>query len=439
MGSSTDLPVTAKLAGLEAPQAAIGAAETNVAIVGFGTVGRAVAKILCNREGQDLRLTHIANRKIERKKVDWVPCDVTWTEDFDDVVLGPDVDVVVELIGGLHPAKELVSRALAAGKSVVTANKQLIAEHGPELLALARKSGQALVFGASVCGGMPVLPALESGLGGDRVIDVQGVLNGTCNYILSRIENERVSFEEALAEAQELGYAEADPTDDVDGYDARAKLTILARIALRREVSASSIPCRTIRSIKALDFTYAKRIGCTIRQISRAKIEGDTVAAWVQPALVPLTSVPGTAQGSRNVVVTVGEFGGENVFSGLGAGGDPTAVAVVSDLLSVARSGPALKHEPVRAAAIAPDFESAYFVRLVIDDKPGQLAILASLFSKHGINIDSVLQERGFERQSLPFVITLEKCLDGALRAALTDMEGLDFLVENPLSLPILQ
>jgi len=429
---------------LVSPEAAVSSAfevagaVKNVAIVGFGTVGRSVAKILCGDSGSSLRLTHVINRNVERKRVDWAPADVVWSDDF-NAALAPDIDIVVELIGGLHPAKELVQSALHAGKSVVTANKQLIATYGPELFERARTAGLTIAYGASVCGGMPVLPALGAGLGGDRIVEIKGILNGTCNYILSRVENEGISFADALAGAQALGYAESDPTDDVEGLDARAKLVILVRTALRREVNVSDIPARGIGGVQPVDFVYAKRIGCTIRQISRAKSDGQAVAAWVQPALVRLSSAAGTLQGSRNVVVTTGEFGGDNVFSGFGAGGDPTAVAVVSDLVAIANGGSRLTiNDQVQQAKVAPDYHSAFYVRFVIDDQPGILAALATVFARHGINIDSVLQERGFERKQLPFVITLERCANSQLHAALKEIATLQHLVEKPLALPIL-
>jgi homoserine dehydrogenase len=414
-----------------------GADVRSVAIVGFGTVGKSVAKILSTRHAQTLRLTHIANRNVARKRVDWVSDDVLWTESFQEV-LSWDADIIVELIGGLHPAKELVSGALRAGKSVVTANKQLIATYGDELLALARKHGPQLAFGASVAGGIPVLPALETGLCGDRITEIRGILNGTCNYILTQIESTGASFEQALAEAQSLGYAEADPTDDVEGYDARAKLAILARKALGCNVSPSSIPATSIRRITPLDFTYARRIGRTIRQLSRARWEANGITAWVQPALVPLSSATAKAEGSQNVVVTTGEFGGDTVFSGYGAGGDPTAVAVVSDLIAIARGAtPASADEQIWDVAASDDFEAPRYVKFVINDRLGILASLATAFSKHGINIEAVLQEPGYPKTARPFVMTLEPCRTSQLRAAVQEIDSFDFLVEPALAMPI--
>ena len=282
-----------------------GNAARRVALVGFGTVGRAVAKILCERKNGDdlLRLTHVCNRNIERKKQPWVPSEVIWTEDI-HAILASDTDIVVELIGGLTPAEELVRGALNAGKSVVTANKQLIARHGPELLQLASSNGCQLEFGASVAGGVPVLPALRTGLSGDRLHGIAGILNGTCNYILSRIETARIPFSEALEEAQARGYAEADASEDLDGGDARAKLSILALAGLQLRVLPGDIRARTIRAIDAVDFDYAAELGCTIRQISRAdlpthppaNLDETILFADVGPSLVPMESPFGRVQ-----------------------------------------------------------------------------------------------------------------------------------------------
>src|ERR1700690_2715088 len=238
-----------------------------VALAGFGTVGRSVAKILVERQGIPLRLTHVCNRNVARKKVDWIPADVVWTENIDDV-LASDVDIVVEVMGGVLPIEDWVRRALASGKSVVTANKQLIAHCGPALIGMARRLNQHIEFGASVAGGVPVISGLHQGLAGDDLFKICGILNGTCNYILTQIESNGVPFTTALREAQKLGFAEADPTEDIDGLDARAKLAILIRVGLHCTVAASSIVAASISPIDAIDFEYASQLGCTIRQIA---------------------------------------------------------------------------------------------------------------------------------------------------------------------------
>ena len=413
----------------------------NVAIVGFGTVGSSVAKILSERAGGDLLLTHICNRQIARKRVDWLPESVRWTEDFDDLV-SSDAHIVVELIGGLDPAGEWVRRALKSGKSVVTANKQLIARYGAELVRLARENGQHIAFGASVAGGVPVISGLQEGLAGDELIELCGILNGTCNYILTRIESAGVSFAEALQEAQKLGFAEADPTDDVDGLDARAKLAILARTGLRVSADLASISARPISVIEPVDFEYAKLLDCTIRQLSRARKTSKKLFATVGPALVHASSPLARVEGARNLVMSTGKFGGETVFAGHGAGGHPTAVAVVSDLIAIARSrqvnGAALNEGEAPTLSVSPDFTSRHYLRFTVQDEPGIIASLATIFSRLGINIDSVFQKPGYSKSKLPFVITLEPCPASLVDKALTQIAALNFHVQPCLNLPIL-
>ncbi len=413
-----------------------------VALVGFGTVGRAVAQILCERKNSSLRLTHICNRHVERKRQAWVPRDVIWTEDFDSV-LNSDAEILVELIGGLHPAENLVRSALKAGKSVVTANKQLIARHGPELLKLAGENGCQLEFGASVAGGVPVLPALHTGLCGDRLHGIAGILNGTCNYILSRLEMSRIPFSEALEEAQARGYAEADASEDLDGGDARAKLSILTLAGLQARVSPEAIRARTIRSIDAVDFDYAAELECTIRQISRADLKDKTLFADVGPSLVPASSPFGRVQRNLNLVLTSGQHGGDVAFLGAGAGGEPTAVAVVSDLMFVAHniSAQPRAQRPLLLASpkVSCDFETPWYLRFWVNDQPGIIASLAAILSAHQLNIDSVLQKPGFEKSALPFVITIEPCRDAQLHPALEKMSALEFCTKPCLCLPILR
>ena len=422
-------------------------AATRVALIGFGNVGRAVAKILCESEDKSLRLTHICNRNVEKKKQPWVPSDVVWSDDVQSV-LTSDADIVIELIGGLNPAEQIVRTALQAGKSVVTANKQLIARHGPDLLQLAARHGCQLEFGASVAGGVPVLPALRTGLSGDRLHGIAGILNGTCNYILSRIENARIPFSEALEEAQARGYAEADASEDLDGGDARAKLAILALAGLHTRVAPESIRARTIRPIDAVDFDYAAELGCTLRQISRADLRSDqkenTLFADVGPCLVPTDSPFGRVQRNLNLVVTSGQYGGDMAFLGAGAGGDPTAVAVVSDLRFVAQNssaGPGKRDVAsiVSTPAISADFETAWYLRFFVRDQPGIVARLAQIIAAHHLNIDALLQKPGFDKSSLPFVITLEPCRDSLLHPALEEMATLDFSIRPCLCLPILR
>lgn len=422
----------------------------NIALLGFGTVGSCFAEVLAAAGRTDLRLTHIYNRSVTRKRTHerarFVPTDAVWTEDVDAVLAAPDVHLIVELMGGLDPVERWITAALTAGKHVVTANKQLIAHRGPGLFALAQQHGVQLLYGASVAGGVPVLPGIAQGLGGDRLTRLSGILNGTCNFILSAMEA-GADYPVVLNEAQRLGYAEADPSADVDGGDARAKLCILTRLALEAELPLDEVPAQTISQVSAIDFAYAKELGCTIRQVSRAELDPSAEAASPQdtmlvrarvgPMLVPKTSPIAWSHGTQNMVVTSGRFGGDVVLSGHGAGGHATAVAVMSDVLAVAG-----KSFPVQRAAtrcrVSGDVHAPHYLRFIVDDKPGIISAISGALAKFKVNIDSIVQRRGYPSQRLPFVVTTEPCLRSTVDAAVAEMSDMDALVEPPLVLEIL-
>ncbi len=410
-----------------------------VALLGFGTVGSSVAQVLATSRFPGVQLTHIFNRSVERKRTSAaaksVAASVVWTENIDDV-LKSDVDIVVELMGGLNPVEGWLRKALAAGKSVVTANKQLIAYRGVGLAKLAEKHGVHLLHGAAVAGGVPVITGMQQGLCGDQTTRLSGIVNGTCNYILSRMET-GADYATVLADAQQLGYAEANPSADVDGYDARAKLCILSRIALRAELDPDAVATQSISTIEAIDFTYAKELNCTIRQISRAQADGTVVHARVAPMLVPLTSPLAWSHGTQNMVVASGRFGGDVVFSGHGAGGEPTAVAVVSDLLAVAQ-GCKTVALPVRKRSVTGEFMAPHYLRFVVDDKPGIVSAIAGALAKVGANIDSLLQRPGHPKHRLPFVVTTEPCLTSTIEKAIASIAKMDCMLEKPLCLQIL-
>jgi homoserine dehydrogenase len=407
-----------------------------IALFGFGTVASSVARILVESKPQGLELTHVYSRSLARRRVDWVPSSVTWTDDA-DAALAADVDVVVELAGGLEPAGGWVRRALDAGKCVVTANKKLIAYQGAELERLAAAKGGHLKYGAAVAGGIPVIPGLEQGLAGDRIERIEGILNGTCNFILSKMEA-GAEYAPVLAEAQAKGYAEADPTEDVGGFDARAKLAILMRLALRVEVNPEEIVPRPITSITAVDFSYARDLGCTIRQVARAEQALDQVAATVGPMLVDLQSPLAWSRGTENMVILTGRYGGDVVFSGHGAGGHPTAVAVVSDLLALAH-GSRRVELPAAPARVSGEFEVPHFIRFLVDDRPGIVAEITGSLAKERINIRAIVQKAGYPHHALPFVVTVEPCKSSVLQRALASIRGMDCLLEEPLDLQMLE
>jgi homoserine dehydrogenase len=407
-----------------------------IALFGFGTVGSSVARILVESHPQGLELTHVFNRGVARKRVDWVPSSVQWSEDA-DAVLASDADVVVELAGGLDPAGTWVRKALDAGKSVVTANKKLIAFHGVELERLAAARGGHLKYGAAVAGGIPVIPGLEQGLAGDRIERVEGILNGTCNFILSKMED-GADYSTVLNEAQAAGYAEADPTEDVGGFDARAKLSILMRLALRVEVDPEEIVPRPITEVSAVDFSYARDLGCTIRQVARGQLSAGHVSATVGPMLVALRSPLAWSRGTENMVILSGQYGGDVVFSGHGAGGHPTAVAVVSDLLALAH-GSRRVDIPSAPAEVSGEFEVPHYIRFLVKDRPGIVAEITGALAKENINIRAIMQKPGCPPDALPFVVTVEPCKNSALKRALESIRTMDCMNVEPLDLQMLE
>ena len=411
-----------------------------VALLGFGTVGSSVARVLATGKFAGIELTHIYNRDIARKKLSpnakFAPRTTIWTENINDV-LSSDIDIVIELMGGLDPVEGWLRKAIVSGKSVVTANKQLIAYRGAGLARLAKKHGVQLIHGAAVAGGVPVIPGLLQGQSADQITRIRGIVNGTCNFILSKMEA-GADYAEVLAEAQSLGYAESNPSADVDGYDARAKLCILSRIALQAELDPDQVPTQSISVVQAIDFQYARELGSTIRQIATAELAGSVVQARVAPMLVPLSYPMAWSHGTQNMVVSTGRFGGDVVFSGHGAGGEPTAVAVVSDLLAVAH-GHASVELPVKKRQVTGDFIAPHYLRFVVSDKPGIVHAISGALAKVGANIDSLLQRPGHDKTALPFVVTTEPCLNSTIDKAVRAIARMDCMLEKPLCLQILE
>ena len=433
-------------------------ATTKVGIVGFGTVGQGAARALVEhreeiraRAGFEIDMAVVCSRNIQQRDTSWLPDGVRRTADWHEVVASPDVDIVAELVGGTTVARQIVTAALEAGKPVVTANKNLIAEAGTELEALARGRGVGLEFEAAVAGGIPVLAAVREGLAGERIEALFGILNGTANFILTSMEKSGRELGDVLKIAQERGYAEADPTADVEGYDARYKLAILARLAFGVPVVTGGIPCRGITRVTPLDFRYANRLGLTLRLIGAARRgAGAGLNLFVQPLLIPQEHVLAKVDGAYNAVWVQGRRGGDTLYYGRGAGGGPTGIVVVADLIRAARelrSGAQRRVPPFgyQAAELVPSaLDTApsglgpverHYLRFVVRDRPGIIAALADILARHSINIDAVIQERGWGKDHLPFVITLEPAPQASVRAALEEMQGLEFMCEAPLDL----
>lgn len=369
------------------------------------------------------------------------------TADWREVVSHPDIDIVAELVGGTGAAREIVEGAIAAGKCVVTANKELIALEGVNIWRQAEAQGVALAMEASVCGGIPIHAVLREGIAGDHIETIFGILNGTSNYILTEIEQNGADFGGVLKEAQRLGYAEADPTADVDGYDARSKLALLASLAFGVRLTPADIYTEGIRRISPTDFQYAKQLGCTIKLLCSARRAEGGLFISVRPALLPTKTIMASVQGAYNAVWSRGAFGADTFYYGRGAGPTPTGVAVVSDLMRVARQlRPAPAHRvPPFAYTELPDAaplpigkqRRPWYLRFRITDRPGIIRDLSSILAEHSISIDAVLQLPDLDKQNLPFVITLENSPEAAVRSAVEKMTALDFMVEPPLAMPI--
>jgi homoserine dehydrogenase len=428
-----------------------GGRPVRLGLLGYGTVGRAFARLLAARapdlacrRGVNLRLVAVGTRRAA-EVVEPEIGDVRWTPDLASVATAPDVDLVVELLGGYEPANSLLRAALSAGKSVVTANKLLLAKEGAGLQALAREKHAGLGIEAAVAGGIPILRALRESFAGDRIVSVAGILNGTCNFILTEMEATGRSYADVLEDAQRLGYAEADPTSDVEGEDAADKLALLARLAFGRDVQVSQIGREGIRRLLPCDFLYARRLGRTPRQLGVAKeLVSGHVLLSVRTHLVSTSSLLAKVTGPFNAIEVTAAAGGSFVFSGRGAGGEPTATAILADVVDLARSGGQPRVPPLGfadllpcAVAGAPEFVSAYSLRFVVRDRPGIIADLARILADHGANIEAVFQEPWDEKNALPFVITLEPVAQSALDAALAQIGRLDFHVEPPLALPL--
>ena len=421
-------------------------------LVGFGTVGQALVRLiqsgevrLRDRLGVSLAVTAIGNRGIERKKVGWVAGKVRWTDDLESVVVDPEVDLVVELMGGIDPARSLITKALGAGKSVVTANKLLLSAHGFELTALAAAKGAGMGIEAAVAGGIPILRAIRESFAGDRLVSVEGILNGTCNFILTEMERTGRSYPDVLAEAQTLGYAEADPASDVEGADAGYKLVLLSRMAFGQKAEFPALFREGITRLLPCDFVYARLLQRTPRQLASARLlPNGHLALSVRTHMVSLSSMLAKVTGPFNAVQVSGEAGGDFVFSGRGAGGDPTAVAVLSDIVELARSGPRPLVPPLGFPAFEPfspagpeEFSAPFYLRFVVRDKAGIIAGISQVLAKHEANIEAVFQAPYGERDALPFVITLETVSQAQVAKALEEIAALDFHVVPPVAFPL--
>jgi len=426
----------------------------NIGVVGLGNVGSGTLDILAENADQiaqklgfPLRVAAVCSRNVSSKKLPVALGSPLRTTNWREVVENPDIQIVAELIGGTTVAREVIEAATAAGKSVVTANKELMALHGAELWDGAIASGINLAMEASVAGGIPIHAVLREGISGDRVTTLYGILNGTCNYILTEIEQRGADFAKVLAEAQAAGYAEADPSADVDGLDARSKLAILSALAFGERIVPSDIFTEGIRRIEPIDFGYAHMLHHTIRLVCLARQTPEGLLLSVRPSLIPQSTILASVRGAYNAVWVRGKYGADTFYYGRGAGAHPTGVAVVSDLMRVAReirSGSPERVSPFAHARLGEYCpipialnRSAYYLRFRVKDRPGIIAELAAALAAEKISIEAVLQLPDEDAANLPFVITVEPASESAIRAALERMDKLNFLIEPPLAMPM--
>jgi homoserine dehydrogenase len=428
--------------------------DVNVGIVGLGNVGSGTITILAenaeqiaHKLGFHLRVRIVSSLDADSMALPEALGSVERTLDWRQVVMHPQVDIVVELIGGTTVAREILETAIDNQKSVITANKELMALCGPDIWDRAIRAGVNVAMEASVAGGIPIHAVLREGISGDRVEALYGILNGTSNFILTEMERRGDSLEKVLAEAQRLGYAEANPSADIDGFDARSKLVLLAALSFGERIMPSDIYTEGIRRISPVDFQYAQRLGHTIRLIAAARQTAEGLILSVRPSLIPLSTILASVRGSYNAVWVKGRYGEDTFYYGRGAGSRPTGVAVVSDLMRVARE---IRYgSPDRVSPFAHERlgeykpipvtrqKRAYYLRFRVTDRPGIIATLAGVLAQKHISLDAVLQLPCENKHDLPFVITVEPSPEEAIREAIEQMSGLDFLLEPPLALPM--
>ena len=404
-------------------------------LLGCGNVGGALAELIATegaavaeRTGVHLEITRVAVRDVTKPRTPHLP-DGVLTADTESVVTAPDVDVIVEMIGGVEPARTLLLDALKAGKPVVSANKELLAAAGAEMFEAASAAGVDLLFEAAVAGGIPLIRPLRESLAGERITRVMGIVNGTTNYMLTRMAEDGSSYDDALAEAQRLGYAEPDPTADVDGLDAGAKVAIIASIAFGGRVVADDVHCEGIRNITARDIAFADQLGYVVKLLAITDQVDGRVGVRVHPAMVPKTHPLASVRDSFNAVFIEGEAVGELMLYGRGAGGMPTASALLGDLVDAAhnlRAGGAGRAPTLGQAKLRPidELTGQYYFTVDVVDRPGVLEQVAGATARHDVSIQSMVQDGLGEEARLIFITHVARERD--MQATLADLRELD-------------
>ena len=422
--------------------------DINVGLIGFGTVGTGVVRLLA--DNAELIVAKLGARLVLKKIAD---LDTTTdrgvrlsagllTSDVNEIFTDPEISIVIELIGGYEPAKSFVLKAIAAGKHVVTANKALLALHGDEIYAKAAAAGVEVLYEAAVGGGIPVLAAIKGNMAANRFNTILGILNGTCNYILTKMTKEGSAFTEVLKSAQELGYAEADPTFDIEGVDTAHKLALLITLCFGTKVQFDQIYTEGITSISAIDIDFAQQFGYRIKLLAIGKRDGDRIEARVHPTMIPVHYPLADVDGAFNAIRLSGDFVGPVMFYGRGAGMEPTASAVVGDLMDISRNilvgvgqrvaARGFQDKYIAALAIKPigEIVSRYYLRFSAVDKPGVLAAIAGALGKYNISIESMIQT-GRSGDYVPIVIITHEAAESNMLAALAEIDGFDMIRES--------
>ncbi len=419
----------------------------NIGIIGLGTVGSGVVRLLQRHRdrylswyGVDLRLARACARSASHAEELGLAPGV-FTTDWRDVVSDPEVDVVVELIGGDHPATEIFEEAFRNGKHVVTANKSMLSHDMGRMAGLAHDAGVQLKCEAAAAGGIPIVEALERSFAGNEVLTIAGIVNGTTNYMLTRMEREGMSFEDVLADAQRLGYAEAEPSADVDGWDAAAKMAILATIGFNTRVTLADVATvEGIRSVTTADIEFARRLGYRVKLLGVARKTGDGLDVRVHPAMIPVDHQLASVDGVFNAVYVVGDAVGETMFYGAGAGSFPTASAVMGDILAVATP---IAHGEVPSTEAAPfervlpmrpiaELRDRYYVRLSLCDRPGVLGQVASVFASCGVSLASVTQPAPEPGEDPTLIVVTHLAREADVRRACEEIEASDAVIGAP-------
>lgn len=426
-----------------------------IGLLGLGTVGTGTAEILLDTQGrnsllQEIEIKQVGVRSLDKPRSVQLPAEI-FTTDLEKIVTDPEIDIVVELIGGLEPARTLILKAIAEGKHIVTANKAVIARYGDEIYTAANQAGVYVLLEAAVGGGIPIIKPLKQSLGVNRIKSVIGIVNGTTNYILTKMTTAGADFAEVLAEAQQLGYAEADPTADVDGLDAADKIGILATIAFGDRVKREEISCEGIRNVSATDISYADKLGFVIKLLAIAKIHNqhDSLEVRVHPTLVPKNHPLANINDVYNAILVEGEPLGQVMFFGPGAGAGATASAVVSDIVNIVgllkSSGKTKNLDPLLGCShqhfcnLTPieEIESRFYARFLSRDLPGVIGHLGTAFGNHNVSLESVVQI-GFQNKLAEIVVVTHDVKEGNFRQALAEIRSLEAIDSIPSILRVL-